>query len=199
MQTSFDGLALIRRFEGKELKAYQDIAGVWTIGYGHTEGFKDGRFDADSVITDETATALLEADLKPREQAVSRLVTAPISQKQFDALVSLVYNIGIGAFERSTVLRKVNAQDWESAADAFLMWNKARVNGVLRPVLGLTRRREAEAEHFRKGSPKTEPEDGIVAEPGNCAREQSITAPEGKARKWELFGNWKRWRERQDF
>ena len=148
MKTSQAGIDLIKRFEGLELTAYRDIAGVRTIGYGHTEGFRDGRFGPDASISQAQAEALLAEDLAPREAAVSALCKAALNQHEFDALVSLVYNIGAGAFSRSTVRRRLNRGDRTGAADAFLMWNKARVGGVLREVRGLTRRRRAERALF---------------------------------------------------
>ena len=148
MKTSQAGIDLIKRFEGLELTAYRDIAGVRTIGYGHTEGFRDGRFGPEASISQAQAEALLAEDLAPREAAVSALCKAALNQHEFDALVSLVYNIGAGAFARSTVRRRLEGGDRTGAADAFLMWNKARVGGALREVRGLTRRRRAERALF---------------------------------------------------
>lgn len=143
MKTSQSGIDLIKRFEGLELEAYQDIAGVWTIGYGHIETAKPGM-----RITEREAEALLQRDLKPREQAVGRIVSVPLNQNEFDALVSFVYNVGVEAFRRSTARRRLNNNDRIGAADALTWWNKATVGGVLREVTGLTRRRAAERALF---------------------------------------------------
>ncbi len=143
MRTSQNGIDLIKRFEGLELEAYQDIAGIWTIGYGHIETAKPGM-----RITEQEAEALLQRDLKPREQAVGRLVNVDMNQNEFDALVSFVYNVGIDAFRRSTARRRLNSGDRIGAADALTWWNKATVGGVLREVTGLTRRRAAERALF---------------------------------------------------
>ncbi|MBB5519309.1 lysozyme [Amphiplicatus metriothermophilus] len=144
MKTSPNGVALIKRFEGLELEAYQDIAGIWTIGYGHTgPDVKPGM-----KITEAEAEALLKRDLKPREEAVERLVKVPLNQNEFDALVSFVYNVGIEAFRKSTALRRLNKGDRIGAAEALTWWNKATVGGVLREVAGLTRRRAAERALF---------------------------------------------------
>ena len=84
MRTSQEGIDLLKRFEGLRLDAYRDIAGVLTIGYGHTAGFRDGRFDENSVITPEVAQDLLEADLIAREERVAALVNVPLCQHEFD-------------------------------------------------------------------------------------------------------------------
>lgn len=143
-RTSARGIALIKRFEGLRLRAYKDVAGVWTIGYGHTG--PDAR--AGSAITSARAEALLRRDLRRFEAAVARLVTVPIGQARRDALVSLAFNIGIGAFGRSTALRRLNAGDPDGAAEAMRWWNKATVAGRKVVVRGLTRRRAAETALF---------------------------------------------------
>lgn len=144
MRTSSNGVSLIKRFEGLELEAYQDIAGIWTIGYGHT----GSDVQPGMRISEREAEALLKRDLRPREAAVNDLVRVPLNQNEFDALVSFVYNVGIGGFERSTSRRRLNRGDRVGAADALTWWNKATVNGVLRAVTGLTRRRAAERALF---------------------------------------------------
>ena len=179
MKTSENGIGLIKRFEGLELEAYQDIAGIWTIGYGHT----GPDVEPGMAITEREAEALLRADLKSREQAVSEAAIVPLTQNRFDALVSLVYNIGAEAFAGSTLLRRINVGEGDDAiAEAWRWWNKATVNGVKREVLGLTRRRAAEIELFRKpmnGGPIVPiPDAGVVEEPGASA---SMTPVEVKA------------------
>ncbi|WP_411820605.1 lysozyme [Hyphococcus formosus] len=144
MKTSESGIQLIKQFEGLELEAYQDIAGIWTIGYGHTgpdvqPGMK---------ISEREAEELLRRDLKSREQAVESATKVPLNQNEFDALVSFVYNVGAGALRSSTALKRLNKGNRIGAADALTWWNKATVGGVLRPVLGLTRRRAAERALF---------------------------------------------------
>jgi lysozyme len=139
MQTSESGIDLVKRFEGLELESYQDIAGIWTIGYGHTE-----TAGPDQKISASEAEALLRRDLKPREKAVSELASVSLNQNEFDALVSFVYNVGIAGFRGSTARKRLNRGDRLGAADALMWWNKATVNGVLREVTGLTRRRAAE-------------------------------------------------------
>lgn len=139
-QYSDAGLALTKSFEGLRLTAYPDVAGVWTVGYGHTgTDVKPGM-----TITETDADALLLADVAEAVASVNRAVTATISQNQFDALVDFCFNTGSGQFLRSTLLRKVNAGDTAAAAAQFALWNHAA--GEV--VEGLTLRRRAEAELF---------------------------------------------------
>lgn len=135
-----DGLALIKEFEGLRLAAYQDVAGIWTIGYGHTRGVFPGM-----VITEDEADETLADDLQGAENAVDG-ATADVATtgNQFSAMVALCFNIGSANFRRSTVLGRHRAGDCPAAADAFLLWNKAHVDGVLCAVAGLTARRSAE-------------------------------------------------------
>lgn len=137
MQISEKGLALIKEFEGLRLEAYQCSADVWTIGYGHTAGVRKG-----DVITKATADRMLADDVSEFESAVNNAVTAPLTQNQFDALVSLAFNIGATAFKNSTLVKKLNLR--HDAADEFLRWRY--VNRVESP--GLRRRREAERALF---------------------------------------------------
>lgn len=151
MKISRHGLALIKRFEGLSLKAYPDVAGVWTIGYGHTAGFKDGRFGPASVIAEEEAEALLREDLAPREDNLrlwAKTKGVRLNQNEFDALVSFIFNVGFAAFERSTAARRLAQGDRCGAAEALTRWNKATVNGEKVEVPGLTRRRAAEKALF---------------------------------------------------
>ncbi len=134
------GLALTKRYEGLRLRAYQDQGGVWTIGYGHTG--KDVRPEGE--ITALEAEAFLRVDLRNAIDCVNRLVRAPLAQNRFDALVDFCFNAGTGNFSRSGLLVKVNAQDWQGAADQFGLW--INVNG--QPNRGLQRRRAAERAMF---------------------------------------------------
>lgn len=130
------GLALIKSFEGLALKAYKCPAGVWTIGYGST----GPHVVPGKAITEKEAEALLLEDLSRFEAAVDAKCPKA-TQNQFDAMVSLAFNVGSAGFTRSTVARKHNAGDHAGAARAFGMWNKA--GGKV--LAGLTRRRAAEA------------------------------------------------------
>ena len=174
MKISDNGLALIKRFEGFEPESYQDIAGVWTIGYGHT-GPEVG---PDQKISQKEADALLERDLKTFENAVDRAVKAPLNQNEFDALVSFAYNVGAGALRSSTALKRLNRGNRLGAADALTWWNKATVGGVLREVAGLTRRRAAEKALFL--TPVNPP---IVADPKKVSENSRITPVEDSPRR----------------
>lgn len=143
MDLSLAGLAHLKQFEGLRLQPYKDSAGLWTIGYGHL--LKPGEW-WDS-ITEQFATQLLADDVGTAEDAVNSLVKVPMTQPQFDALVSFVYNVGVGAFRRSTLLRKLNAGDYAGAAGQFPLWRNA--GGRL--VQGLVNRRAAEVALFAGG------------------------------------------------
>lgn len=147
MRTSADGRAFIGRHEGLRLTAYRDAAGVWTIGYGHTAAAGPPSPAAGMTITAGEADAILGRDLSRFEAAVTRLVTVPLSQGEFDALVSFAFNVGEGALGRSTLLKKLNAGDRAGAAAEFGRWNKA--GG--RVLAGLTRRRAEERAMFERG------------------------------------------------
>ena len=143
MRTGNEGIELIKQFEGFRREAYPCPAGVWTIGYGHTQGVKAG-----DKITEMEAEHYLRYDIGDAEQAVNSLINVPLEQCQFDALVSLVFNIGCGNFYSSTVRRLVNegCRDKNKITHAFCMWKKS--NG--RVLKGLLRRREAEARLYCK-------------------------------------------------
>ena len=146
MTTSRVGINLITSFEDLVLTAYDDGVGVWTIGYGTTvypNGIKVKKGD---VCTLEQAKAFFTYDLKRFEAAVNSAVKVPLSQNQFDALVSLAYNIGEKAFKDSTLVKKLNAGDYFGAAEQFKVWNI----GGGKVMNGLVRRRAAEAELFLK-------------------------------------------------
>lgn len=132
-------LDLIKEYEGIRLTAYRDPVGVWTIGYGHTKGVKKGQ-----VITQEEANQLLKDDLKEAQAGVERLVTVKLTDNQYGALVSFVFNLGAGALARSTLLRELNQKDYESAAGQFKHW----VNAGGKRLNGLVRRRDAERKLF---------------------------------------------------
>ena len=144
MQTSEKGIALIKKFEGCKLTAYQDSVGVWTIGYGWTQPVDGKPIRAGMAIKQETAERLLKTGLVSYESDVSRLVKVGLTQGQFDALVSFTYNLGARSLSTSTILRKLNDGDYAGAAAEFPRWNKA--GGKV--LNGLTRRREAERALF---------------------------------------------------
>lgn len=142
MNISQVGIDAIKDYEGVRLKAYDDGVGVWTIGVGHTASVKRG-----DEITMAQVDEFLRADLAEAQKAVNTLVTVPLTQGQFDALVSFVFNLGTGAFKGSTLLKKLNARDYDGAADELLRWNRA--GG--RVLAGLTKRRISERIMFLEG------------------------------------------------
>jgi lysozyme len=146
MRTSADGIKLIKDFEGERLGAYLCPAGVWTIGYGHTDAAGPPKVTPGMVITKREAEEILRKDLIKYENAVTQAANVPLKQHQFDALVSLCYNIGPGAFRKSTLVRKLNRGEYDAIPAELMKWNKA--NG--RELAGLTRRRRAEAALWRK-------------------------------------------------
>lgn len=142
-KTLENGKNLIKEFEGFRSTAYICPAGVVTVGYGTTR-INGTPVELGTKITTDEAEQFLEQDLKVFESAVNQNVIVEITQNQFDALVSFVYNIGIGNFKKSTLLKKLNAGKIKEAADEFLKWNKA--GG--KTLAGLTKRRKAERKLF---------------------------------------------------
>jgi lysozyme len=129
MKTTKPGLDIIRHFEGLRLRAYLCPGNIWTIGYGHTRTAVKGR-----IITEAEANELLRSDLSDTEWAIKGLIPHTTLQHEFDALVSLAFNIGWGAFTRSTLLKKFRAGDIAGAAEEFDRWvfaNKVRLNGLV--------------------------------------------------------------------
>lgn len=139
MKVSNNGINLVKRFEGLELKAYRDSVGILTIGYGHTHAVKAG-----DIITGEQADAFLREDLQVAELTVNTNVKVKLTQGQFDALVSFVFNLGSGNFVKSTLIKKLNAGDYAGSADEFGKW----VNAGGKKLPGLVKRRAAEGEVF---------------------------------------------------
>lgn len=147
---STNGIELIKKFEGLHrvqpdgmVSSYRCPAGKWTIGYGSTKGVRSGM-----KITAEEAEERLRQDLLEFEAVVKRHVQVPLSQFQFDALVSWAFNLGEGNLRSSTMLKKLNRGDYQSVPEEMIKWNKARVDGKLTVLPGLTRRRASEAALF---------------------------------------------------
>lgn len=138
-KTSPKGITLITKYEGLRLKAYRCPAGVWTIGYGHTEKTFSGE-----EITLQEAYKRLYVDLIRFERTINNCVKVEINQNQFDALVSLTFNIGTNAFLKSYLLQKLNEGNYAAAANQFLLW----VNANGKKLEGLVKRRQEEKELF---------------------------------------------------
>ena len=140
-----EGIELIESFEGFSSKPYKDVGGIWTIGVGSIYGLDGKRVKASHRhITKKEALQLMKRDLKRTEVKIAQLVKVPVSQNQFAALCSFVYNVGSGAFQRSTARMKLNRLDYQGCADEFLRWKYAGK----RAIPGLLRRRHAERELF---------------------------------------------------
>lgn len=140
MNVSNAGLSLIRSFEQCRLVAYLPTPeDVWTLGWGHTQGVSDG-----DSCTQGMADGWLLDDLAWVETCIDQHVTVALAQNQYDALCSFIYNIGCSAFANSTMLKLLNAGDYEGAKDQFQRWNKQ----AGKELQGLTKRRAAEAEMF---------------------------------------------------
>lgn len=190
LRLSSEGGALVRSFEGclkptdasrTKYRPYVCPAGVLTIGWGHTND--NGRkFKAGDVWTKAECDAEFRADMRRFETAVRRRVKVELTQHQFDALVSFTYNCGEGNLVKSSLLRKVNAEDFDGATDEFTKWNR----GGGRVLNGLTRRRAAEAKLFADGDHRAahdEYQEAKAADPdGDEPMPQGVDAAEGSSK-----------------
>lgn len=155
---SDSGVEFIKRYEGWRRTVYLDVAGLKTVGVGHllTKAELAGNYVTiggqrvylDRALTDTEVSQLLRQDLTPKEQTVRNAINVQVTQSQYDMLVSLCFNIGSDKFEKSTLVRELNAGNFEAAPAAFMMWVKAKG----KTVKGLINRRQAEASNFRSGS-----------------------------------------------
>ena len=139
MHVSPKGRKLLTAREGCRLKAYKDSVGVWTVGVGHTGRMAPPHVKPGMTISTHQADTFLAADLAPVERAIGQMVDVEMTQNQFDALASLIFNIGVGGFQGSTVRKRLNAKNYAGAADAFLLWEKPAA---------LKKRREGERQQF---------------------------------------------------
>jgi lysozyme len=151
MQLSENGFKIIKNFEGLRLTAYRDVAGVCTIGYGSTR-YHDGKQvkPGDKLDSKQQADALFRNTLGQYEIAVNQFVKAPINQNQFDALVSFTYNEGTGALKGSTLLIKLNEENYTEAAAHFLAWDKITDPQTSKKIVcdTLVHRRKEESQLF---------------------------------------------------
>ena len=146
MKISAMGLELIKEFEGFSANAYLCPAKIPTIGYGNTFYANGTKVKLGEQISKTDALELLEKVVnKDFADKIFPLIKVKVSQNQFDAMVSLAYNIGVGNFSKSTLLKKVNSGDFDGASNEFLKWNKSGS----KELLGLTRRREREKDLFK--------------------------------------------------
>ena len=159
------GIDLIKRFEGLHkvqpdgmISSYRCPANRWTIGWGSCKGVRSGM-----KITKEEAELRLLDDIREHADIVKQYVSVPLSEGQFDSLVSFVFNLGGGNFRSSTLLKKLNKGLYDEVPEQIMRWNKARVNGKLTPLKGLTRRRAAEASIFSSDAKFPADDGGAVA------------------------------------
>jgi len=162
MRMSDQGIdALLKKFEGCKLKAYKDPVGIWTIGYGHTSAAGEPDVTEGLTITQAEAEAILKRDLIKYEKPVADMVKVPLSQHQFDVLVDFAYNAGVGNLKSSTLLKRVNAGDFDAVPNELMKWTKAK----RKELPGLVRRRRAESEWWRDLSNKPVVEEDQRVEP----------------------------------
>jgi lysozyme len=161
MKLSKTGAALIKKYEGCELKAYKCPAGIWTIGWGHTGNVKQGQ-----TITQVQADALFDKDIQRFVDGVNKLVKVELNENQFSALVSFAYNCGIGALQKSTLLEYVNKKQFDKAGAEFDKWNKARnpKTKQLEVLPGLAKRRDEEQALFLSVVKKEKPDIELIRE-----------------------------------
>lgn len=163
MRMTEEGLALIRRFEGFRSGAYRDAVGVWTIGYGHTSMAGAPTVTPGLRISAAEGAAILARDVKIFADGVAAMVKTPLTDQQFSALVSFAYNVGLGNFRRSSVLKAVVAGDLQAVPRRLNLWVKA--GG--RTLPGLVRRRAAEGAMFVAGGRDAPaPDSGLPAPVG---------------------------------
>ena len=163
---AYDAVLEIARSESCKLKAYRCPAGKPTIGFGRTRGVKMG-----DTCTQAQADAWFVEDLTEFTDGVQRVLKRDASENELGALVSFAYNIGLSGFSRSTVLKRHNEGDRQSAARAFALWNKSRINGVLQVVDGLTSRRAREAAMYLSEDEQPMPQ---AVEPESTLRQSPI-------------------------
>jgi lysozyme len=140
---------LIKKWEGLRLKAYRCSAGVWTIGWGHTSAAGEPSVKEGMTITKREAERIFDRDIERFAARVEALIKTDVTENQFGAAVSLAFNIGVGAFSKSSVLRFINQRRFDDAADAFMLWNKVTKGGRKVVERGLTNRRADEMALFK--------------------------------------------------
>ena len=162
MKMSKEGIdALLKKFEGCKLTAYFCPAGICTIGYGHTSAAGEPEVHKGMTITQQQADDILRRDLVKYETAVYGMVKQPLTQHQFDVLVDFAYNAGVGALQKSTLLKKVNAAQFDDVPAELMKWTKG--GGKVLP--GLVKRRQAESSWWISGEPHDEQEQRVDPDP----------------------------------
>lgn len=147
MKLTQEGLDLIKSFEGFSSTWYKCPAGIWTIGFGHTEAAGPPKYEKNQAITKSQGEQILRSDLAQYEQAVMDAVTVPLSDEQYSALVSFCYNVGPNAFRKSSVLKAVNASRHDLVPSRLALFTK----GGGKVLQGLVRRRQVEGQMYASG------------------------------------------------
>jgi lysozyme len=168
---------LLQKFEGCKLKAYKCPAGIWTIGYGHTSAAGNPEVTEGLVITQNEAENILAKDLYSFERGVLACVKVSLSQHQFDVLVDFAYNAGLGALQKSTLLKKINASDFDAVPAELMKWTK----GGGKELPGLVRRRQAEIALWSKVETHSVEEPDHRAEPDAPPAKTMLDSKQGNA------------------
>ena len=169
--------AMLKKFEGCKLKAYRCPAGILTIGFGHTSAAGAPEVTDGMTITMDEALDILHRDLKQYEDGVRNLVKVQLTQNQFDVLVDFAYNAGIGNLKSSTLLRKVNANDFDAVPDELMKWTKG--GGKVLP--GLVKRRQAEAVWWRANEHHSDDHHDHRTEPDTVPTKSMSESKQGNA------------------
>jgi len=178
MQMSQGGIdALLKKFEGCKLKAYRCPAGICTIGYGHTSAAGSPEVTDGMTITQKQCDDILRQDLVKYETAVTGLVKQPLTQHQFDVLVDFAYNAGVGALKSSTLLKKINAGDFDAVPAELMKWTKG--GGKVLP--GLVRRRQAESAWWSAGDDHPVDAEDHRTEPDPIPARTMVESKQGNA------------------
>jgi lysozyme len=177
MMTSEAGIALIQEFEGRRLTAYVCPAGVLTIGYGHTSVAGPPTVEEGMHISKQKALDILRSDLHKFESGVSSIVKVDLNQSQFDVLVSFAFNCGLGALRKSTLLKRVNAGNFDAVPAELMKWTK----GGGKALPGLVRRRRAEAGMWRGLAGDTDPDEGRMSPDAPVSSKKIIHSKEAGA------------------
>jgi GH24 family phage-related lysozyme (muramidase) len=168
---------MLKKFEGCKLKAYRCPAGILTIGYGHTSAAGGLEVTEGLAITQDEALELLHSDLKKYEDGVKNLVKVELTQNQFDVLVDFAYNAGLGNLKTSTLLKKVNAGDFDAVPDELMKWTKG--GGKVLP--GLVKRRQAEAVWWRAHEHHSDDHHDHRTEPDTVPAKKMVESKQGNS------------------
>ena len=168
---------LLKKFEGCKLKAYRCPACILTIGYGHTSAAGAPEVKEGMTITQQQAEDILKADLVKYEQPVAAMVKVDLEQNQFDVLVDFAYNAGVGALKTSTLLKKINAGDFDAVPDELMKWTKG--GGKVLP--GLVRRRQAESAWWNAHQDHPHDHQDHRSEPDPVPQKTMIDSKQGNA------------------